>query len=423
MTSTVTTSAPPRDGLFDFYTAMDMKGRRTFWACTGGFAMDAMDFMIFPLLIGTIIAMWKIDAKTAGGIATVTLCCSAIGGWLAGYLADRIGRVRVMQLSILSFALGSLFSALSQDAIQLTLSRGLLGLGYGGEAAVASVALAEVVGARYRGRAMGFYTGAYAVGWAAAVLLQGALFAVMPADPAWRVLFAIGALPAILIYFIRLSVPEPAISVAAQEDASRPKPSILGIFAPQNLKSTLIGWLLTIGAQGGFFSLMIWMPQFLRAERKITVLGSTSYLMTVIGGAFVGYVIGGWLADRFGRRFVFIVCAICASALAYGYTHVPFSDTTMLVLGFPLGFFSVAYYSAVLPFLSELYPTNVRGSGVGFCYNAGRAVGAVFPFFVGAVSAAMPLSDAISLFAAISYGFMLIVALLMTETRGLALKS
>ena len=255
------------------------------------------------------------------------------------------------------------------------------------------------------------------------MLLQGALFAALPADPAWRVLFAIGAVPAVLIYFIRRSVPEPAISVAAQEDASRPKPSILGIFAGQNLTSTLTGWLLTIGAQGGFFSLMIWMPQFLRAERKITVLGSMSYLMTVISGAFVGYVIGGWLADRFGRRFVFIVCAIAASILAYGYTHVPFSDTTMLTLGFPLGFFSVAYYSAVLPFLSELYPTNVRGSGVGFCYNAGRAVGAVFPFLVGAVSAVMPLSDAISLFAAISYAFMLIVALLMTETRGLALKS
>src|SRR5215470_8757082 len=176
-----------------------------------------------------------------------------------------------MQLSILSFALGSLLSALSQDAMQLTLARGLLGLGYGGEAAVASVALAEVVGARYRGRAMGFYTGAYAVGWAAAVLLQGALFAMLPADPAWRVLFAIGALPAILIYFIRLSVPEPAISVAAQQDMSRPKASLLAIFAPQSLTSTLTGWLLTTGAQGGFFSLTIWMPQFLRAERKNSI--------------------------------------------------------------------------------------------------------------------------------------------------------
>ena len=424
MSTTVATTATsnPPDRLFDFYTTMDRKGRRTFWACAGGFAMDAMDFMVYPLVIGTLISLWQIDAKTAGGIATVTLWSSAIGGWCAGYLADRIGRVRTMQITILAFSLGSLLSAGAQDAFQLTVARGLLGFGFGGEAAVAAVALSEVVGARYRGRAMGFYTASYAVGWAVAVVLQAAFFAALPTDVAWRVQFAIGALPALLIFFIRRHVEEPALS-AAQRDASGPKPSILHIFAPSNLTSTLTGWLLTTGAQGGFFSLMIWMPQFLRGERKISIIGSLPYLLVVISGAFVGYVTGGWLADRFGRRFVFIVCAICASALAYGYTHVPFSDAAMLVLGFPLGFFASAYYSAVLPFLNELFPTNVRGSGVGFTYNAGRAVGGLFPFLVGVVSAMLPLSDAISLFAVISYSLMLLVALLMTETKGLSLKS
>ena len=95
----------------------------------------------------------------------------------------------------------------------------------------------------------------------------------------------------------------------------------------------------------------------------------------------------------------------------------------MLLLGFPLGFFASAYYSAILPCLNELFPTSVRGSGVGVTYNAGRAIGGLFPFLVGAVSAEMPLSDAISLFAAISYGLMLVTALLMRETNGIVLKS
>jgi MFS family permease len=423
MTSTVTTAPAVGDRLFDFYKAMDAKGRHTFWACTGGFALDAMDFMIFPLVIGTLIALWHIDAPTAGGIATITLWCSAIGGWCGGFLADRIGRIRTMQLTILMYSLGSLLSACAQDTFQLTLFRGLLGFGFGGEAAVAAVALSEVVGAQYRGRAMGFYTASYALGWAVAVLLQAALFFALPIDTAWRALFAIGALPAFLILFIRRNVEEPALSMAARHDSVGSRPSILAIFSAQNLRSTLTGWLLTTGAQGGFFSLMIWMPQFLRGERKISIIGSTPYLMVVISGAFVGYITGGWLADKFGRRFVFIVCSICAASLAYCYTHVPFSDTAMLFLGFPLGFFASAYYSAVLPFLNELFPTNVRGSGVGFTYNAGRAVGGLFPFLVGAVSAVLPLSDAISLFAAMSYALMLLVALLMKETRGLSLKS
>jgi MFS family permease len=283
------------------------------------------------------------------------------------------------------------------------------------------VTLSEVVGARYRGRAMASYTASYAVGWATAVLLQAAIFAALPADIAWRALLAVGVLPALLILFIRRNVEEPAIAAATQSEAGA-KPSLLAIFAPSHLSGTLMGTLLTIGAQGGFFSLMIWMPQFLRAERKISIVGSTPYLLTVIGGAFVGYLSGGWLADRLGRRFVFIAAAICAAALAYAYTHAPLSDSVMLGLGFPLGFFASAYYSAILPCLNELFPTAVRGSGVGFTYNAGRAIGGLFPFLVGPVSAMMPLGDAISLFAALSYGLMLLTALLMRETNGTVLK-
>lgn len=423
MSTTAATSTRSQDGLFTFYREMNSKGRRTFWACTGGFAMDAMDFMIFPLIIGTLIATWNIDAKTAGGIATITLWCSAIGGWLAGYLADRIGRVLTMQITILMFSVGSLLSAFAQDPLQLTLCRGLLGIGFGGEAAVAAVALSEVVGARFRGRAMGFYAASYAVGWAAAVLLQAIIFMVLPPETAWRALLAVGAIPALLIFFIRRSVEESALSTAQLNSKDADKPSILGIFTPENLGATIIGSLLTIGAQGGFYSLMVWMPQFLRAERKISIIGSTPYLMTLIFGAFVGYIAGGWLADKFGRRFVFIASAVCASGLAYVYTHSPLiSNDLMIALGFPLGFFAVAYYSAVLPTINELFPTSVRGSGVGFTYNAGRAIGGLFPFLIGAVSALMPLSDAISLFAISSYGVMVLTAIFMRETNAIALR-
>ena len=422
MSTTVVTTEPSAEaGLFAFYRPLDRKGRRAFWACTGGFAMDAMDFMIFPLVIGTLIAVWNIDRPTAGGIATVTLWSSAIGGWAAGILADRIGRVRTMQLTILCFSVGSLLSALAQDATQLTIYRALLGFGFGGEAAVASVCLSEIVGAKYRGRAMGAYAASYAVGWAAAVLLQAVIFSMLPPETAWRALFAVGALPALLILFIRRNVEEPSIAASARESGAAPSP--FGVLMPDMLLSTLKGSLLTIGAQGGFYALMVWLPQFLRAERKISIIGSTPYLLILILGAFVGYLTGGWLADRFGRRFVFIGASICAASLAYGYTHAEFSENLLLFLGFPLGFFACAYYSAVLPFLNELYPTRYRAAGVGFTYNAGRAVGGLFPFLVGVVSAHMSLGDAISLFAALSYGLMLVVALTLHETKGTALQS
>src|SRR5476649_348799 len=108
--------APIEDtSLLAFYRDMNPPERRTFWACASGWALDGMDFMIYPLVIGTIIAMWKVDPGTAGLAGTVTLLASAIGGWLGGYLADRIGRVKTLQLTILWFSFFSLVCAFVQN--------------------------------------------------------------------------------------------------------------------------------------------------------------------------------------------------------------------------------------------------------------------------------------------------------------------
>jgi MFS family permease len=405
------------NSIFQFYKDMNQQGRRTFWACTAGWTLDGMDFMLFPLAIGTLVTVFGTDPKTLGGIVSLTVLCSAIGGWLAGYLSDRIGRVRTMQLTILVFSLGSMASAFAQSIDQLTIARAVLGLGFGGEAAVAAVTLSEVVSGKYRGRAMGFYQSSYAVGWGLALIVQAVSYASFMPDFAWRVMFAVGAAPALLIFFIRRNVVEPQVAVEARK--RDPNASFFRIFNVENLRSTLVGSLLTIGAQGGFYALMTWVPQYLRSERKISIIGSTPYLMALIGGCFLGYIAGGWLADKFGRRQVFLIFSAAAAASVYAYTHLPLTDAEMLMLGFPLGFFAVGYYSALMACLNEMFATNVRGAGVGFTYNAGRAVGGTFPFLVGALAATTTLSSAISIFALISYGLVFVVALLLLrETKG-----
>ncbi|MDB5566359.1 MAG: proP [Tardiphaga sp.] len=406
--------------IFAFYSALGGRGRKTFWACTAGWTLDGMDFMLFPLAIGTLVAVFATDAKTMGGIVSLTVLCSALGGWLAGFLADRVGRVRTMQITILLFSIGSLASAFAQDITQLMIARALLGVGFGGEAAVAAVTLSEVVAARHRGRAMGAYQASYAVGWGLAILIQAATFAMMPPESAWRVMFGIGALPAFLIFFIRRSVEEPALSVISRQTEKRS--SIAEIFSSANIRATVSGSLLTIGAQGGFYALMTWVPQYLRSERKISILASTPYLLALISGCFLGYLTGGWLSDKFGRRPVFLFFSALAAGAVYAYTHLPLTDTQMLILGFPLGFFATGYYSALMACLNELFPTRVRGAGVGFTYNAGRAIGGTFPFLVGALAATTTLSSAITVFALISYGIVFVTALfLLRETKGAAL--
>ncbi len=114
-------------------------------------------------------------------------------------------------------------------------------------------------------------------------------------------------------------------------------------------------------------------------ERHLSVLGTSGYLMVLIFGSFAGYLTSAWLSDRLGRRRCFILFAVCAGVLVTCYTQLPITDAAMMVLGFPLGFFLSGIFSGMGAYLSELFPSHIRGSGQGFCYNFGRAVGSVFP--------------------------------------------
>ncbi len=399
-----------------FYRDMTVPERRTFWACFWGWLLDGMDFMVYPLVIGTLIALWQIDRGTAGLAVTLTLLFSAIGGWGAGFLSDRIGRVRTLQITILWFSFFSLLCAFAQDFTQLMICRALLGLGFGGEWAAGAVLIGETIRAQYRGRAVGCVQSGWAVGWGLAVLLQAALFTLLPAEQAWRWLFAVGAAPALLVFYVRRNVVEPAVSQRQRESGQHA--GIWEIFAPGILRTTLLASLLGVGAQGGYYAITTWLPSFLRVERGLTVVGSAGYLGFVISGAFAGYLVGAWLADRIGRRRLFQSFAIGATAVVIAYTQLPISDNLMLVLGFPLGFFASGYFSGFGAFLTELFPTRLRGSGQGFAYNFGRGIGALFPTLVGYLSATMSLANAMALFALIAYCLLFAMATLLPETRG-----
>src|SRR5450432_767868 len=266
--------------LLAFYRDMNLAERRTFWACATGWTLDGMDFMIYPLVIGTIITMWKVDAGTAGLAGTVTLLASAIGGWLGGYLADRIGRVKTLQFTILWFSFFSLVCAFVQNFDQLLIARALLGLGFGGEWAAGAVLMGEAIRPQYRGRAVGSVQSGWAVGWGLAVLSQAILFSYLPAEVAWRWMFAIGALPALLVFFLRRYVEEPEIAAAtlARQTASGERPGIAEIFARPMLKTTVLASLAVTGCQGGYYAITFWVPRFLTNERKLSIVGSTGYL-------------------------------------------------------------------------------------------------------------------------------------------------
>ena len=413
--------APIEDtSLLAFYRDMTLPERRTFWACASGWALDGMDFMIYPLVIGTIIALWKVDAGTAGLAGTVTLLSSAIGGWLGGYLSDHIGRVKTLQFTILWFSFFSLVCAFVQNFDQLLIARALLGLGFGGEWAAGAVLMGEAIRPQYRGRAVGSVQSGWAVGWGLAVLAQAILFSYLPAEIAWRWMFVIGALPALLVFYLRRYVTEPEISAAsrAKHVAEGNRPALWEIFSGPILKTTILASLMATGCQGGYYAVTFWVPRFLTAERNLSIVDSTGYLAALIIGSFIGYLVGAWLADRIGRRNLFLTFSLGAIAVVLVYTQVQLTNEVLWVLGFPLGFFASGYFSGVGAFLTELYPTRLRGSGQGFCYNFGRGIGALFPFLVGALSTTTTLANAIAIFAVAAYSVFFLAAFALPETRG-----
>jgi MFS family permease len=403
--------------MFRWLGDLNGRERQTLGACFGGWALDGVDITVYSFVIPSLFATWHIGAAEAGLLGSVSLLTSACGGWAAGILADRYGRVRVLQWTIVWFAVFTALSGFTNNFGELFVARALQGLGFGGEWAAGAVLISEVIRSKYRGRAAGLVQSGYAVGYAVAAILYGLIFSLVPSEYAWRAMFWVGIIPALFVIYIRLYVPEPDVYMAESKTARR-SGEFLTIFKPPHLWRVFGATLLTTGALGGYWTVATWLPTLLKTVRGLSVLNTSGYVIVVTAGAFVGFLIGGYLGDRIGRRWSMMIMAFCAAALVYSYTLIPISNELMLFLGFPLGFFTQGIMGTAGAYLSELFPTNVRGSAQGFTYNAGRGIGALAPAIIGYSAAYFPLSQALGVVALCSYLIAIIGLLILPETRG-----
>lgn len=404
-----------------WFSDLTARERRTMTACFGGWTLDALDVQIFSFVIPSLLALWKISTGQAGVLGTVTLLVSAFGGWLAGALSDRYGRVRVLQVTIAWYAVFTFLCGFAQNFDQLFVLRALQGLGFGGEWAAGAVLMGEVIRDKYRGRAVGIVQTGWSIGWGAAALLYTLLIATLPEALAWRAMFWIGILPAGLVFWIRRFVEEPDL----HKGRAAPD-SIWHIFSalkPPYLTTTWRVSMMVAGAQGGSYALTIWLPTYLKTVRHISSVGTGAYLFVLIVGAFFGFVSGAYLADGIGRKPTFILSAVGSVLLTIVYLFAPISNDWILLVGFLLGYISLVMFSPMGSFMTELYPTAVRGVGQGFCYNAGRGIGALFPAAVGFLATQLGLGLAIAVFSIGAYGIMIVALTLLPETRGRSLSS
>ncbi|MFP1628145.1 MFS transporter [Streptomyces sp. 5K101] len=408
---------PEQTGPFAWLRSLGPQGRRAFGGAFGGYALDSYDYFTLPLSMVAISAYFSLDNGQTGLLTTVTLVVSAIGGALAGVLADRIGRVKALMITVITYAVFTVLCGFAPNYETLLVFRALQGLGFGGEWAVGAILVAEYATAKHRGRTLGAVQSAWAAGWALAVLVYTLVFHFLDADTAWRVMFWTGALPALLVVYVRRNVSD-APEAAEQRRTSSERGSFSAVFKKDLLRTTLFATLLSTGVQGGYYTLATWVPTYLKTERGLTVVGTGGYLAFLISGAFIGYLTGGYLTDRIGRKNNITLFAALSAAGIVAYTTIPSgANGLLLVLGFPLGFCMSAIFSGFGSYLSELYPTAVRGTGQGLTYNSGRAVGAFLPTVVGFLSDSWGVGGALVLGAA-GYGLAVLALAGLPETRG-----
>jgi MFS family permease len=337
------------------------------------------------------------DVKYYTNIATAALMIGwATGGLFFGMVGDRLGRTRTMAITILIYAGFTGLSGLSQNWQQFALFRFLTGLGVGGEFAAGAALVAETFPDHSRATALSIVQATSALGNITAGLINLGFASLITPERGWRYLFAVGIIPALLVFIIFLFIREPEKWQHARDLARKGQGglgSIPGLFTDRVIRrNTLVGVALAAVGVIGFWGISVWSPELLRlklnpndlpgikgvVERQASFAGMAQNL-----GSFFGALGFAWLAQRIGRRPSFAVALIGCLSVIPATFYLASSFVSALVLFFLMGFALLFLLGGFAVYFPELFPTRLRSTGTGFCYNVARFITAGALFFVG----------------------------------------
>jgi MFS family permease len=389
--------------------------RRSLIAGGLGWMLDAMDVMLYSMVLAHLMRDLGMSKPTAGLLNSLTLLASAIGGLLFGVLADRIGRTRSLMASILVYSVASGACGLSQTIGQLAAFRFVLGLGMGGEWTTGAALIAESWPAEHRGKALGVMQSAWAIG---EMLAAGVVALVLPSF-GWRAVFLVGVLPALIVFWIRRDVPESEIWLKHQTSGGG---GSLRVLWREDIRwNGMLATAMNACAMFGYWGLFTWIPAYLslpaaEGGRGLDLTQTTTWLLVMGVGKWLGYATFGFFADAQGRRRAYAAYLLVAALLVplYGMATSP---GMLLLLGPFVAFFGTGFFSGFSAIAAELFPTEVRATAMGLSYNVGRGLSAAAPGIVGLLAARFGLGSAFFLQAA-AFLAAAILALALPETRG-----
>ena len=382
-----------------------------------GWLFDAMDVGILSFVIAALHEDWNLTTDQMGWIGSVNSVGMAVGAFVFGIYADRIGRKKIFIITLLLFSLASGLSALTTTLAAFMILRFFVGMGLGGELPVASTLVSESVPARERGRVVVLLESFWAAGWLIAAIIS---YFIIPSF-GWRIALLLTALPALYALYLRINLPD-SPQFSAKKDVLRSiSTNIKEVWSKKYRRPTLMLWIVWFTVVFSYYGMFLWLPSVM-VLKGFTLIQSFKYVLIMTLAQLPGYFSAAWLIERAGRKFVLVtyLFGTAASALVFGN-----ADTIgmLIAAGAFLSFFNLGAWGALYAYSPEQYPTVIRGTGTGMAASFGRVGGILGPLLVGTMlTADIGINWIFTIFCGSIIIGALAVAFLGTETKQMELE-
>ena len=403
----VTSSSDPQPKFLNEYEKLNSRHYKILAMSWAGWVFDFYDLILFTFLLIPISREYHFTNLEMSYVLGATLAATAIGGVVFGILSDRFGRKPILQLTILTYSIGTLLSGLAGSFWLLMVFRVLTGLGVGGEWGTGQTFVGETFPAKVRGRYCAIMQTGAPIGIALASVVGGLISPVI----GWRACFFISVLPAFLVLFIRRHLPESDIwlhrkkiiksGLATFRDKGNTGfQQFLQLFSTTNRKYFILGLVLAIFDMSAYWLTYSWMPGYLHTERNFTLTKSAYWILVTQTGGFLGYLIFGFVADRLGRRPAYsiysVIMALGLVMVTIFWDHIVMYPFIILAFMFMVGF-GTGMFGGFGSLFSELFPTSVRSTAMGSAFNLARGIQFFTPVIISIIAIRYGLGGGISL--------------------------
>jgi MFS family permease len=349
--------------------------------CALAYLYDSLDLQILAISMPVIMKELSIETASAGLLASATMIGTAVGGILFGWIADNYGRKKAAAIGLIEFGVFTVMVYWANSWEHLMILRFLAGIGLGGLWGPLVALISEHWAPRYRTKANGFVLSTFALGGILAALMGRFMLGIID----WRWIFVLTGTAIIAGVIFYLFIPETK-KEPAKAGALKEKVGLSECFKGGMAKITILASIVAACQMAGYWGALSWIPTYLVQERGLSLAIMTNFSMFMFVGAFAGYYVYAYLADKVGRRKALMIAFVADAILVPSYVILPSADWVFW-LGPIMGLSFGGVFGLFGSYFSALFPARIRATGSGFAFNIGRGFGAVVaPFTIGVLA-------------------------------------